>query len=37
MLRQICQFLDRNGKDNPAREFLINLTANLLSENGHKK
>lgn len=37
MLKQICTFLSANGRDNPARDFFINLTANLMSENMHKK
>lgn len=31
MLKYICQVLGRN--DNTAKDFLINLTANLISEN----
>ena len=37
MLKQICAYLSTNGRDNPARDFFINLTANLISENMHKK
>lgn len=37
MLKQICSFLARGAGDNPARDFIINLTANLMSENMHKK
>ena len=31
MLRYLCQVISQN--DNTAKEFLINLTANLISEN----
>lgn len=37
MLKQICAFLAQKGGDNPARDFLINLTANIMSENIHRK
>lgn len=34
MLKQICSFLSKS--DNPAQDFLINLIANLMSENLHQ-
>ena len=35
MLKQICSFLSQS--DNPAKDFLINFVANLMSENMHTK
>jgi len=35
MLKYICQILQ--AADNPAKDFLINLTANLISENIYNK
>lgn len=35
MLKQICSFLSQS--DSPARDFLINFVANLMSENMHTK
>ena len=37
MLKQICEFLFTGKADNPSRDFLINLAANLMSEGIHNK
>ena len=33
MLKQICSYLAQNGGENPTKEFMINLVANLMSED----